>query len=195
MAGHRPPLIGRTLGAQDGRFLFTAWSVLWGIFMFAAMIPATNAATVLLTYGWSGYSPGVRVAWIKPPQFTNGERLPAAKAQLALGVTFVSFVAVGLAPSFILPRRFLPTWLPSAQPPDNQPMHRTGPAVYCCGSIGRRRPAGDRPYVMRRKLSTRSRRLNILLALCLLFTLLNAVGLVAGHLFLAELASAPVSEW
>ena len=99
------------------RVLFIAWSVLWGVFMFSAMIPATNAVTVLLTYGWSGYSSGVRVVWIKPPQFTNGERVPAAKRQLALGITFVSFVAVGLAPSFILPRRFLPTWRPEAQPP------------------------------------------------------------------------------
>lgn len=91
------------------RILFITWSVLWGIFMSVAIIPATNTVTVLLTHGWSGYASGVRVAWVKPPQFTNGERVPAEKAQLALGITFLNMVAIGLAPAFLVPRRFLPT--------------------------------------------------------------------------------------
>jgi len=80
------------------------WGVLFAILMCTTFIPVMNRVTVLLTYGWSGYSAGIRVAWVKPPQFTNGQDVPSEKAMLAMGITLFGMLAIFLAPVLGLPR-------------------------------------------------------------------------------------------
>jgi|SRR6266850_1991566 len=93
------------------------WAVLWAIFLCTALIPVADRVAVLLTYGWSGYSAGIRVAWVRPLRFTNGEPVDHNKAMLALGITLFSVLAIVIAPALVLPGRFFAGKSSTAEPP------------------------------------------------------------------------------
>jgi hypothetical protein len=79
------------------------WSVFCGLAFFPALIWIEDRAMVVLTYGWSGYRAGIRVASDRPLRFTTGELIPHHVSVLTgFGIGLV-LLAVMLSPGLIVP--------------------------------------------------------------------------------------------
>src|SRR4051812_28850787 len=85
------------------RFPLKAWAFLWAIIMCATIVPVMDRVAVLLTYGWSGYSDGIRVLWQKPLRFTNGEIVSPNNYKVAGAVSFFGYMAIVVAPALGVP--------------------------------------------------------------------------------------------
>jgi hypothetical protein len=75
-------------------------------FMLFGLVPTMNALTVVYARGGQAFSSGIRVAPVKPPQFTDGERVPSNAAVKAIFSAAGALVVYAVVPPLLFPSAF-----------------------------------------------------------------------------------------
>src|SRR5437763_6642970 len=72
-------------------------------FMIFGMVPTMNALTVVYARGPEAFSSGLRVAPVKPPQFTDGQPVPSNAAVKAIFSAAGVLVIYTIVPPLLFP--------------------------------------------------------------------------------------------